>query len=207
MSLSISISKYNLPTIEKFPESTASWQLDPERAILLVHDMQRYFLSPFPETMRTNIIKNCSLVRQKCITEGIPVYYTAQPGDMSEKQRGLLKDIWGAGMSASPTEKEIVHELSPQKSDHVLTKWRYSAFHKSDLLASMRTQNRDQLMICGVYAHVGILATTIEAFSNDIETFLVADAIGDFSFEHHEMAINYAATRCAVLLGAKEVLS
>jgi isochorismate hydrolase len=69
----------------------------------------------------------------------------------------------------------------------------------------MRAQRRDQLIICGVYAHIGILVTAIEAFSNDIQPFLVADAIGDFSAEFHRMAINYAALRCAVVTTTQEV--
>ena len=57
----------------------------------------------------------------------------------------------------------------------------------------MRGHGRDQLVICGVYAHVGILMTAHEGFSNDIQTFLVADAIADFSADFHRMALEYAA--------------
>lgn len=61
----------------------------------------------------------------------------------------------------------------------------------------MRDTRRDQLVLCGVYAHVGVLATAIEAFTNDIQVFLVADATADFSAEYHRSALKYAAERCA----------
>ena len=199
------ISSYALPTPGDVPHSTARWELDPDRTALLVHDMQRYFLQPFPVAVRDPLVRNCLHVRNRCEALGVPIFYTAQPGNMTEEQRGLLKDIWGPGMRADPADRQIVDELSPKACDRVLTKWRYSAFHRSDLLDMMRAQRRDQLIICGVYAHIGILVTAIEAFSNDIQPFLVADAIGDFSAEFHRMAINYAALRCAVVTTTQEV--
>lgn len=71
----------------------------------------------------------------------------------------------------------------------------------------MHAAGRDQLVICGVYAHVGVLMTAVDAFTHDIETFLVADAIADFDDESHWMALEYAARRCAVLTVAGEVLT
>lgn len=88
-----------------------------------------------------------------------------------------------------------------------MTKWRYSAFHHTDLLTRMRFHQRDQLLVCGVYAHVGVLITAVEAFSHDIETFVIADAVADFTESQHRMALEYAAARCAVVTTAKEALS
>jgi isochorismate hydrolase len=125
---------------------------------------------------------------------------------MTDAQRGLLKDFWGPGMRASAADKQVVGPVAPAPGDWVLDKWRYSAFHQSDLLERMHAAGRDQLVICGVYAHIGVLSTAIEAFANDIETFLVADAVADFSERHHRLALGYAAQRCAVVLTAEEIL-
>lgn len=199
------ISPYPLPTTD-LPHNTAQWSPDPARSVLLVHDMQRYFLAPFPPDVRDPLVRNCADLRDRCADLEVPVCYTAQPGGMTEQQRGLLKDFWGPGMQVDPADREIVDELTPRAEDTVFTKWRYSAFFKSELLTRMREQNRDQLIICGVYAHVGILMTAVEAFTNDIQSFLVADALGDFSAEHHRMALEYAASRCSVVTTTAEVL-
>ncbi|GHA01100.1 hypothetical protein GCM10010329_23450 [Streptomyces spiroverticillatus] len=144
-------------------------------------------------------------MRQWSRANGVPVAYTAQPGGMGDEQRGLLKDFWGPGMRTDPADREVIDELTPGPDDWSLTKWRYSAFFRSDLLERMRAAGRDQLIVCGVYAHVGVLMSTVEAFTHDIQPFLVADAVADFSAEYHHMAVRYAAERCAVVLTAKEV--
>lgn len=200
------IEPYALPTAGDLPANTARWTVDPKRAVLLVHDMQRYFLRSFPSPLREELIGNAALLRQWSLAHGVPVAYTAQPGGMSDARRGLLKDFWGPGMRTDPSDREVVGELTPGPEDWLLTKWRYSAFFRSDLLERMRAGGRDQLIVCGVYAHVGVLMTAAEAFTHDIQTFLVADAVGDFSAEYHALALRYAAERCAAVITAKEVL-
>ncbi|MFI1940739.1 isochorismatase family protein [Streptomyces purpureus] len=201
------IEAYPLPTAGALPPNTPTWSIDPDRAVLLVHDMQRYFLGPFPQPLRDQLVANAAQLRDRCAAHGVPVAYTAQPGGMTPEQRGLLADFWGPGMKVDPADREVVAPLAPTAADWLLTKWRYSAFFKTDLLERMRFHGRDQLIICGVYAHVGVLASAVEAFTNDIETFIVADAVGDFSEAEHWQAVDYAAKRCAVVTTTKEALA
>ncbi|NDZ80055.1 isochorismatase family protein [Streptomyces sp. SID10853] len=201
-----SIEPYPMPTSAELPANTARWTADPERAVLLVHDMQRYFLKPLPDTLRDELIRNTAALRDRCAALGVPVAYTAQPGGMTDDQRGLLADFWGPGMRTAPADRAVVEPLAPVPGDWVFTKWRYSAFFRSDLLKHMRQAGRDQLIICGVYAHVGVLMSAVDAFTNDIQAFLVADAVADFSADRHRQAVEYAASRCAMTVTAKEVL-
>jgi isochorismate hydrolase len=200
-----SLQSYAMPSGQ--PANTVDWTLDPDRAVLLIHDMQRYFLDPLPTALRDELVLNTALIREHCALLGMPVGYTAQPGRMTDAERGLLKDFWGPGMRTDPAEREIVAELAPAREDWIFTKWRYSAFHRSSLLESIRDAGRDQVLICGVYAHVGILMTAADAFTNDIRPFIVADAVADFSAAHHLMALRYAAERCAMVVTTKEVLA
>jgi isochorismate hydrolase len=201
------IAPYPLPTDGDLPRNIARWTVDPARAVLLVHDMQRYFLRPFSPELRDQLTGNAVALRERCASHGVPVAYTAQPGGMTAEQRGLLQDFWGPGMRTDPADRRVTGPLAPEDRDWLLTKWRYSAFFRSDLLSRMRAHGRDQLVLCGVYAHVGVLMTAMEAFANDIEAFLVADAVADFSPRHHRLAIEYAAQRCAVVATTRRVLA
>ncbi|MGH3240317.1 MAG: isochorismatase family protein [Spirillospora sp.] len=201
------ITSYPMP--DTLPANRVGWTADPDRAVLLIHDMQNYFVdayardvSPIPE-----LISNITALRSRCAALGIPVVYTAQPGAQSLAQRGLLQDFWGDGVPADPRAAQIIDPLRPGGGDIQLTKWRYSAFQRTTLATTLADLGRDQLIITGIYAHIGCLMTAAEAFMRDIETFFAADATADFSADHHATAIAYAADRCSVVLSTGALLT
>ncbi|MGI6244432.1 MAG: isochorismatase family protein [Pseudochelatococcus sp.] len=195
-----SISPYALPDARALPAPRVPWKASRDRVALLIHDMQNYFLAPFDAGAAPirDAIANIDRLRHHARLLGIPVFYTAQEGDQDPRDRGLQRDFWGPGMSTRPEHQDIHAVLAPRDGDFVLHKWRYSAFQRSNLESLMRARNRDQLIITGIYAHIGCLMTAAEAFQRDIEPFFVADAVADFSREKHDLAVSYAAERCAV---------
>ncbi|MFS0872561.1 isochorismatase family protein [Paenibacillus xylanilyticus] len=202
------IKPYAMPVESELPVNKVTWMPDAKRAVLLIHDMQQYFMNAFTagESPVVELINHIGQLRSKCHELGIPVVYSAQPGGQTPEQRGLQLDFWGAGIDGGPTQKQIIESLAPAPQDTFMTKWRYSAFQKTELLRLMQEQGRDQLMVCGIYAHIGCLMTSCEAFMQDIQAFLVADAVADFSAEKHRMALTYASERCAVTLTTGRLL-
>lgn len=171
--------------------------------------MQQYFLNFYDldsELIQT-LTQNIQQIKQACIEVGIPVVYTAQPGDQCQDDRALLTDFWGPGLKADDTITRIMPALAPTEQDIVYTKWRYSAFQRTPLKSMMDETGRDQLIIVGVYAHIGCLQTASEAFMTDIQAFMVSDAVADFSESEHEMALNYVAGRCGYVLDKQQLLS
>ncbi|WP_166243335.1 isochorismatase family protein [Paenibacillus turpanensis] len=202
------ITPYPMPKASELPANKVNWTPDPKRAALLIHDMQNYFLAAFtPDASPLNeLIVHIQALKQRCDELGIPVIYSAQPGAQTLEQRGLLQDFWGNGIPGGEEPKAIVQALEPSEKNILLTKWRYSAFQKTNLHDLLIEQGRDQLMVCGVYAHIGCLLSASEAFMKDIEPFFIADALADFSEDYHLMALKYAAERCAVVTTTSQVL-
>jgi bifunctional isochorismate lyase/aryl carrier protein len=200
------IAPYEMP--REFPKGKVAWRPEPTRAALLVHDLQQYFLDFYDPTQPPvpELLDRCARLIAAARTTGIPVFYTAQPGGQAPEDRSLLNDFWGEGIPDRPESTRIVDAVTPQPGDTVLTKCRYSAFKRSDLEARLRGMGRDQLLICGVYAHIGCLMTAAEAFMLDIQPFLIGDALADFSREDHEQALHYAAGRCARVCGTEDAV-
>ena len=199
---------------EQEHQNRVNWRVDPARAALLVHDMQRYFVrafelerdgQPLPDAQINIAIANIRHLLDAAHAANIPVYYTAQPPRQNPADRRLLTDFWGDGLQ-DDENAQILDELAPTEADTVLTKWRYSAFVRSPLEEQLKDLGRDQLIIGGIYAHIGCLTTALEAFMRDIQPFMVADALADFTAEEHRMACEYASGRCARVLNTAKVL-
>lgn len=192
------IPAYPLPDATEVPHSPVSWRPEAARLALLVHDMQAYFCAAFGEgtSPLTPAVAHMAQLIQAARAAGVPVFYTAQKGGQFLPDRGLQADYWGPGMRSDPAHEAILPDLAPQGEDITLVKHRYSAFQRSNLETLMRARGRDQLAILGVYAHIGCLATAVEAFQRDIQPFAVADAQADFDRERHMKAMQWIAGCC-----------
>lgn len=208
-----SISPYALPTAEDLTPDKVSWDFDPARAVLLIHDMQDYFVAFYGDgnPAIAQCIATIAALKARCKALGVPVVYTAQPPEQSDADRGLLNDMWGPGLTRRPEQAGIVAALRAEPDDRVLTKWRYSAFFRSPLAEILAEGGRDQLLICGIYGHIGVMQTAMDAFMLGIKPFLVADGICDFSREDHLMALRHVgrnagrALRSSAILGGQPV--
>ncbi|GAA4991181.1 bifunctional isochorismate lyase/aryl carrier protein [Nonomuraea thailandensis] len=213
MSLPTALPAYDLPPTTAatltadISGASAGWQLDRGRAVLLIHDLQHYFLRPFAadEAPLADLMANTLALRERCTEAGVPVLFSLQPGGQHVDDRGLLADLWGAGPSADDGDVGVPGALAPRPGDARITKHRYSAFFGTLLDETLTELGRDQLIICGVYAHIGVLATTLSAFMHDIQAFVVADAVADFSREHHEMALRYIGQRCGAVRSTEQI--
>ncbi len=201
------IEPYALPGASDLPEGRVDWDSDLSQAALLVHDMQQHFINVFTRGSDPieGAIRNIAALSRFCRAHGVPIFYTAQPGDQNPLDRGLQADFWGPGMTSR--DQPIVDELAPEKEDIVLTKWRYSAFQRTTLEEMLHARGRTQLLVTGIYAHIGCLLSAADAFMRDVKPFIIADAVADFSRASHDQALAYAAGRFARVVTTEQVLA
>lgn len=202
------IAAYPMPSQEHIPTSRVKWIPSPSRCALLIHDMQLFFLNKYDQQQAPipQLIDHTRMILTLAHSLQIPVFYTAQPPQQTAAERGLLNDMWGAGINHYPEQATICEPLAPQSGDHVLKKWRYSAFKRSDFEEQLKRMGRDQLLITGIFAHIGCMATALDAFMLDIQPFFIADALADFSRKDHDMALEHVANRCGVCLSTTQVI-
>ncbi|WLQ39553.1 isochorismatase family protein [Streptomyces laculatispora] len=191
---------YDMPDGTALPRSWPSWTIDPGRAALLVHDMRHHFVRAFPpgRSPVVQLVENIGALRELAANLGVPVVFSAEPAGQSPGRRGLVADVRGPGIGDGPGDSAIVETLAPRPGEYVLPHVRPNAFAHSHLGRLLRSTGRDQLIVCGVHAHLGLLLTAADAFMNDSQLFVVADAVADFSAEEHSVALRWAARSAVV---------
>lgn len=191
------IKPYALPDAACLALNKVDWPLDANDAVLLVHDMQQYWLDFFLDAspllgMVQQLVAAARLAK-------VPIVYTRGERPKHQAERALGLDMWGPGLAhPSVTEQDvaITASLTPQPDDFVIDKVRVSAFYDTPLPALLAKLGRKQLWVCGVFAHHGVMVSSIEAFMRNYKVQLIADAVGDYSEDDHWMALRYIAQTC-----------
>ena len=185
------------------------WPADPSRSVLLVHDMQDHFVNKYQRDAEpiSSVIKGVQKLVEAARSAGIPVVFSAQPGDQDPVERALLTDFWGTGPRTEATGLiPEISEVGEVTDSELMTKWRYSAFQRTDLHERLAEAGRDTLVITGIYANIGIKATALEAFMTDVRSVVVADVVADFTVDEHWAGVEWVARRCGAVAGVDEVL-
>ncbi|MFE0730817.1 isochorismatase family protein [Streptomyces antibioticus] len=188
------IESYPMPDRSSLPASHVAWTVAPERTALLVHGMQNQFIDAFPagSSPVRERVENVAALRGLAGALGMPVVFSAEPVELrngSVKHRAATSE----GPEPEPDATAVIERLAPRPGEHLLRDMRPDAFLRSHLGRLLRSQGRDQLIVCGLYAHLGVLLTAADAAMNDFRPFVVADAVADFSAEEHTMALRWVA--------------
>lgn len=164
------------------------WALDPTRAALLVHDLQPYYLDVLAANVRTRLVAQVERIVGWAAERRMPVIGSGPRPASVLAQRGLLGQLWGLGPTRDQATATAVQGL---ESDHVrwIRKRSYSAFFATDLAEELRRLGRDQLVVVGVFATAGVLATTYDAFARDIECIVPIEATADYTGDLHATAL------------------
>jgi nicotinamidase/pyrazinamidase len=84
---------------------------------------------------------------------------------------------------------EVIDELEPQKGDLILPKRRMSAFFKTGLEDTLRMQNVDTIVVCGISTSVCVMSTAMDAFMNDFCVIVIEDCCAAHRRHDHESAV------------------
>ena len=79
-----------------------------------------------------------------------------------------------------------VAELHREPTDEVLPKRRFSAFFKTDLDQTLRTQGVDTVAVCGISTHFCVITTALDAVCHDFRTIIVEDGTAAYSAATHD---------------------
>jgi maleamate amidohydrolase len=159
-----------------------------EHPAVLIIDMQHDFCDPdAATTLWPSIGTTYEPIRQLCAAaraRRIPVFYTQGLVATDGSSAGL----WRLKMRAHADSQvqvvgtkgaEIIPQLKPEPSDHVIRKWRPSAFFRTDFEVFLNTLRIDTLLVCGTSASGCVRATVTDGFMRDIRCMVVREAVAD----------------------------
>lgn len=181
------------------------WRLDARRAALLVHDLLPYYLQVLDERLQADLVANATRLVLTAREAGVPVLASAPRPATRAEQRGLGGRLWGLGPSADQARTSAL----PVLADDVVwvAKRSLSAFYATDLEVELRRLGCDQLLVCGVFASAGIVATGFDALARDVEFLVVADAVADSSRSLHHQALRQVARTTGRAFGLHRALA
>ena len=166
-----------------------SLELRPDRAALLVLDMQAYFLESASHAFVPSapaIIPNIIQLQQLFLNNNSPVIQTRHLN--SDANAGMMKTWWKDLIDPESPLSKIIEELRDPRIKQI-EKTQYDAFYRSDLEAYIRDQGVNQLVITGVMTHLCCETTARSAFMRDFEVVFVVDATATYNLDFHRASL------------------
>ena len=186
------------------------YRLEPDRAALVIIDMQRDFLQPggFGAALGNDVSQLAGVVAPTrrllaaARAAGMLVVHTREGhrpdlGDLypAKHRRGggtlRIGDPGPMGRILVRGEPghDIVPELAPIAGEPVLDKPGKGAFYATDLELMLRARGIEQLIICGVTTEVCVNTTAREANDRGFECLVVSDCTGSYFPQFHIQAL------------------
>ena len=103
-------------------------------------------------------------------------------------------------------EAEIVPQLAPKPSDHLVPKRRWSAFHGTSLDPTLRAHGVETIILCGGSTEIGIASTAYAARDLGYNLVIVSDACTSPKRAVHDQLMREVYLRLARVRTTAQVL-
>ncbi len=188
----IKVSKEIIEIAEQY-SNRRSFEFIPDKACLLVTDMQNFFLKNDSHAFIPSakaIIPGILQLIQESSKKNIPIIYTRHFNTDNNAQNMML--WWKRLITKNDPLSQISHQVF-QEDSIVIEKTQYDAFYNTPLLRYLNDAGRTQLIICGVMTNLCCASTCKSAFIKGIQPFLPVDTTAAYNREFHQGTINALA--------------
>jgi nicotinamidase-related amidase len=87
-----------------------------------------------------------------------------------------------------------------------IEKLAFSACGEAGFVETLRAQNREDIILCGIEAHVCVSQTCLDLVDRGFRAFVVADATSSRTAENHRLALERMAAAGAVIVSTEMIL-
>ena len=86
-------------------------------------------------------------------------------------------------------DAEIVNEIKPSDSDHVIRKRRDSAFYDTEIGVWLKSVKVDTLVFCGIDTSISVESSLRDAFNLGYDVILISDATASIIEKHYQSTL------------------
>jgi ureidoacrylate peracid hydrolase len=187
----------------------------PERAALLVVDMQRGFVDQ-GQAMEVPPAREQALPKIRELIDAFraanrPVVFTEFVySEQAPLLVGLLHPEHRKAVAASCHEDDpsvqTVDALKPRKDELVIRKRWYDAFAGTPLDGALRAKGIDTLVVAGTMTDICVLATVTGAFNREYKVTVVDDAVATLWPEIQRASLDIIARAYGRVVSTKELI-
>src|ERR687887_2761805 len=151
-----------------------------------------------------------------CRAAEIPVFYTQAVREASgidlltrthkilpksreeriKKRPICIRDTWDA---------DIVDDIKPIESDHIVIKRRDSAFHDTEIGVWLRSIRVDTLIFCGIDTSICVETSLRDAFNLGYDIIVVSDATASSNRKHYDSTLENVRDYYGIVVESKEI--
>lgn len=150
-----------------------------------------------------------------CRKSRIPIFYTQairEPSGIdlltnvhrilpkSREERIKMKPICVRGT----WDAEIVDEIRPNDSDHVIRKRRDSAFYDTEIGVWLKSVGIDTLIFCGIDTSISVESSLRDAFNLGYDVILMSDATASNIEKHYQSTLENVRGYYGLVMNTEE---
>lgn len=155
--------------------------LRPERAALVVVDLQEKLLPAIPD--RDRVLRNSRLLLRLARTLHLPVLLTSQ---YAKGLGAVVSDVLADTPAAVPLDKTS-----------------FGGFGDEAFSSAVEALSREQLLVCGVETHICVMQTVLGALEKGYEVHVASDAVAARADDNHRVGLARMDRSGAVLSSAE----
>jgi ureidoacrylate peracid hydrolase len=151
-----------------------------------------------------------------CRNAGIPIFFTqavreASGIDVLTNTHQILPKSREERIMKRPIcirgtwDADIVDDIKPVDTDHIVIKRRDSAFHDTEIGVWLRSIRVDTLIICGIDTSICVETSLRDAFNIGYDIVLVSDATASSNIKHYESTLENVRDYYGIVLELKEL--
>jgi nicotinamidase-related amidase len=194
-----------------------SFPINPEKAALLVIDMQDEFVkphwTPFWVPDATRIVSRVKRLVDFCRSGGIPVIFTsfARTNSYLDRPRSgaFMPNRYRGKAKNDPSyfkDGRIWHELSPNEGEIVIHKPSYGAFYDTPLESVLKNLGKDTVVVCGTLTNFCCGTTARQAYERGFNVIVGSDVTATDDPALHEAELRTLKKGFAMVATSAEII-